>query len=550
MARGFLSGVVWGGVLGLGVSGVVSVLAPLPMPPQVSDAAPGAAQAPARIEQAGSGEAGSESDRRLITGQVAPQSPLPDSDTLAGLDTAALTPAGQPLTGAAGGLDAPASTTETTGVTLDGDDPVLANPLALAPMAPQPVDPLALNTEPAQPPAPSTDLVTGNFDAPAQPAAVDPGVTTNTAVRGSALEATVVSQAPQAPSMPDVTTDSTVIVPPTEEEEIAALTQELQVKPLDPPVTVTTQQVTARTPTEETPTQETATVAAPAEDQTSVEDDSGAVARRTVGTPSITLTDRNSGVTVNRPTGEAAAAEAVTIVSELPEGSDLPPIKRYAQPYERPAEKPLMSIVLIDDGTSAVAGAAGIAALRNFPYPLSFAVDTSLKDAAERMALYRSEGLEVMAMIDLPEGALPSDAETTLGAILPVMSQVVGVLEGTLGGLQGSREVADQVTAILAQSGHGLLTQDKGLNTMPKLARKAGVPADPIFRDFDGKGQTPQVIRRFLDQAAFKAGQEGAVVMLGRLRPDTVSALLLWGLQDRAGKVALAPISAVLLREE
>lgn len=152
-------------------------------------------------------------------------------------------------------------------------------------------------------------------------------------------------------------------------------------------------------------------------------------------------------------------------------------------------------------------------------------------------------------MIDLPEGAEPSDAETTLGAILPQLSDVVGVLEGAGGGLQGSREVGDQVTAILAQTGHGLVTQDKGLNTMPKLARKEGVPATPIFRDFDSKGQNAVVIRRFLDQAAFKAGQEGAVIMLGRLRPDTISALLLWGLQDRAGQVALAPVSAVLKRD-
>jgi polysaccharide deacetylase 2 family uncharacterized protein YibQ len=57
------------------------------------------------------------------------------------------------------------------------------------------------------------------------------------------------------------------------------------------------------------------------------------------------------------------------------------------------------------------------------------------------------------------------------------------------------------------------------------------------------------VIRRFLDQAAFKAGLESGVIMMGRLRPETVSALLLWGLQDRAGQVALAPISAVLLEE-
>jgi len=116
--------------------------------------------------------------------------------------------------------------------------------------------------------------------------------------------------------------------------------------------------------------------------------------------------------------------------------------------------------------------------------------------------------------------------------------------------LQGSRSVSDQVTAILQQSGHGLVSQNKGLNTMPKLARKEGVPAYPVFRDFDSKGQSATVIRRFLDQAAFKAGQEGAVIMLGRLRADTITALLLWGLQDRAGQVALAPISAVLMREE
>jgi polysaccharide deacetylase 2 family uncharacterized protein YibQ len=130
------------------------------------------------------------------------------------------------------------------------------------------------------------------------------------------------------------------------------------------------------------------------------------------------------------------------------------------------------------------------------------------------------------------------------------LPEVIGVLEGQGNGLQPGRALADQVTAILAEGGHGLVTQDKGLNTMPKLAIKEGVPAAAIFRDFDSKDQTPTVIRRFLDQAAFKAGIEGSVIMLGRMRPETISALLVWGLQDRASQVALAPISAVLLAEE
>ena len=34
--------------------------------------------------------------------------------------------------------------------------------------------------------------------------------------------------------------------------------------------------------------------------------------------------------------------------------------------------------------------------------------------------------------------------------------------------------------------------------------------------------------------------------MVGRIRPDTVSALLLWGLEDRADQIALVPVSQLL----
>ena len=40
--------------------------------------------------------------------------------------------------------------------------------------------------------------------------------------------------------------------------------------------------------------------------------------------------------------------------------------------------------VLIDDGTAPASGAVGVAALQSFPYALSFAIDASLPDAAER----------------------------------------------------------------------------------------------------------------------------------------------------------------------
>jgi len=220
---------------------------------------------------------------------------------------------------------------------------------------------------------------------------------------------------------------------------------------------------------------------------------------------------------------------------------NLPPIQRFASPFENPDAKPLMSIVLIDDE-----GSFGAEAWANFPYALSFAIDPNDPKAAEKMARHRAAGFEVMALVDVPAEASAQDAEVALAAGLSVVSQAVGVLEGVGDGVQGNRALSDQVTNILLTEGYGFVTQNEGLNTVQKLAARAGVPSAFVFRDFDGAGQTPTVMRRFLDQAAFRAGQEGGVVMLGRVRPDTISALLLWGLQDRASRVALAPVSAVL----
>lgn len=217
------------------------------------------------------------------------------------------------------------------------------------------------------------------------------------------------------------------------------------------------------------------------------------------------------------------------------------PIDAYAAAFENPESKPLMSIILIDEE-----GAFGAEALKDFPYPLSFAVSPSDPQAAEKMTRYRAAGFEVLALTDLPEAASAQDAEVSLSVWLETLPETVGLLEGVKTGVQGNRKLADQVAAIAAGTGRGLVMQDKGLNTVQKLAARNGTPSSVVFRDIDGARQDPKVMRRFLDQAAFRAGQEGAVVMLGRLRPETISALLLWGLEDRGNRVALAPISAVM----
>lgn len=238
-----------------------------------------------------------------------------------------------------------------------------------------------------------------------------------------------------------------------------------------------------------------------------------------LGTPVTPLTDRAS----------AAAPEGPT------------PLALYSAPFDTTDGRPLMSIILIDDAQS-----IGAEALADFPYPLTFAIDPTEADAATKMQKYRDAGFEVVLLADLPVAATPQDAEVSLSVWRAEVPEAVAILEGPRSGIQGNRPLSDQVTEIARTAGLGLITESNGLNTVQKLAAREGVPSAVVFRDFDGAGQTPTVMRRFLDQAAFRASQEGAVIMLGRVRPDTVSALLLWGLQDRAQRVALAPVSAVL----
>ncbi len=260
--------------------------------------------------------------------------------------------------------------------------------------------------------------------------------------------------------------------------------------------------------------------------------------RPAIGQPAESLLDRDGAVTQSRLPRIGADEEAAP-AQALAEDA---PLIRFAAEADPAEGLPRVSVVLIDDGS----GPLGPEALEPFPFPVTFAIAPGHRDPAGATAAYRELGFEVMVLADVPEGAQASDVEVALGAALDRVPQAIGVLEAPGGGLQSSRAASSQAAAYLAASGHGLLMLPKGLNTAQQLAQRAGVPSATVFRDFDGEGQDARVIRRFLDQAAFRARQEGAVVMLGRLRADTISALVLWGLQDRAAQVALVPASVVL----
>lgn len=56
-------------------------------------------------------------------------------------------------------------------------------------------------------------------------------------------------------------------------------------------------------------------------------------------------------------------------------------------------------------------------------------------------------------------------------------------------------------------------------------------------------------MKRFIDQAAFRAGKDEHIVLVGRAKPDTIQALAEWALGNRAASVSLVPLSYLLTAE-
>jgi polysaccharide deacetylase 2 family uncharacterized protein YibQ len=472
MARGFLSGAMLGTVVSVGVAGVASVMTEGPRAPNVSDAAPLSVSSDVDPSQTGV-DAGAGDADLVQDGASGVSQPVPDdvnSVAQAGSDLSQ-----EPQTGGTTSLETPAVSAANGSVAVESEAPVLQNPQAAVPMAPERDTELSISTDPSQ------------------------------------------------PSSPEVPQEETAFEETPVETEVAPKVDAVEDAPLD---TETAQVVEPEQPQAPVVDEEEAAFPQSVED---AEED----LRPRIGRPAGSLVDR----------GDTFQANDADTQSN---GNVQPPLKAFAVPFDDPGDMPLMAIILIDAGVDLDGAAVGLPALRSFPAPITFAVDASLPDAVKRMKKYRAEGFEVLAMIDLPSGATAVDAEVGLNSILSQMTEVVGVMEGVGNGMQEAREASDQATQILLASGHGFVTQPKGLNTVAKLAAREGVPTATVFRDFDSADQTPTVIRRFLDQAAFRAGQEEGVIMLGRLRSDTISALLIWGLQDRASRVSLAPVSAVL----
>ena len=156
-------------------------------------------------------------------------------------------------------------------------------------------------------------------------------------------------------------------------------------------------------------------------------------------------------------------------------------------------------------------------------------------------------GREVVLIPALPQGARPQDVEQALRVNFETIPEAVAIMDVSGGRFQSDRAAVSQVVDVVSDTGHGLITFPRGLNTVHQRAERAGVPTGLIFRNLDGGNETSEQIRRTMDRAAFRARQEDAVILVGTTSALTLGAILEWSLGNRSTSVTIAPISAALL---
>lgn len=419
------------------------------------------------------------------------------------VDPAPLTetdPAALPVTGTvASDIAAPAAPDAGT-LDVTAETPVFPNPQAVAPQAPASDAPVVVDTASADPlPEPAPVIVDDAPEADGTPAQSDD----SPELTAEADPALITPQAPLAPAAPE-TSDTAAIA--GADDPVAPDAAPSDTAPADDPVVV-------------------AIVDEP-DSASALPTGTGAVVVNRFGADDDTADE---------------AADAPADAETFAEGT--PALVRYAADGSNPQARPEVSVVLMDDGSFAGA----VAAVSGVAFPVTVMLNPSTPNVTERMRAYRAAGIEVGVLAALPASATPADVEVFFEAAFATLPETVAVLDAGEAGLQADADVISQAIAALAEDGRGLLTVSRGLNTALRTAEAQGVPTGVIYRNLDGEGQDARVIRRFMDQAAFKARQESGVVLLGQIRGETISALIQWGAANRASQVAMVPISKVLL---
>jgi polysaccharide deacetylase 2 family uncharacterized protein YibQ len=112
--------------------------------------------------------------------------------------------------------------------------------------------------------------------------------------------------------------------------------------------------------------------------------------------------------------------------AEAADAADGPALEAFAAPFDPAETRPLIAVILIDEPDDRL----DIETLTRFSFPVAFAIDPSRPDAAERAAIYRAAGFEVLMLASvIPEGATASDTEVALSVARDRVPEAIAIMD-------------------------------------------------------------------------------------------------------------------------
>lgn len=211
--------------------------------------------------------------------------------------------------------------------------------------------------------------------------------------------------------------------------------------------------------------------------------------------------------------------------------------------------RPLLGVILLDVGAKGLS----VDKLKKLNAPLTIAILADAPDASERALAYSAAGFEVIAMASDDRNAALNQAlnsaqiQNALDVIFTNVPNAIGLLDSKQANIQKNSRTAKAIMKGFVDTGHGLITYDKGLNSVDRVARAAGVRTAKVARTLDANSENKAIMVRYLDRASLDAGRDGAAIILGTTAKSTVAIIAVWLLSSKGKNVSLAPASAVLL---
>lgn len=330
--------------------------------------------------------------------------------------------------------------------------------------------------------------------------------------------------------------------PPASESETIAIPQP-KPKPPAPEQTAPEQPLQEQTPSEQNPAEQTAQQQSavpapdePAPDQEPVQD--GAA-----------------------PAAEDELAVRVPLVPPAPE--ELPYWERYRQPFNDADERPRVAVVLSGLGLS---DSATQAAIDNLPAAITLSFSPYARGLERWIALARARGHEVMLDLPMEPTSFPNEdpgpqalltslsAEDNLDRLDWVLSR--GSAYVGVAGSMGSRFTASlqQMEPVLKElKSRGLIFLDNRTtdrSVVPALALEIGLRSAFNNRAVDERQASRVAIDARLAQIERIALSEGFAVAMAQPYPVTLERLAEWSTELTARGIVIAPISALIDRQE